>query len=153
MYNQKEKICTLYASDEHFITILIPYIYEIINEDKEIITIFERDLSNTAEKVLKCIKEKNKKILNIDWNKVNINNLNSKLNKKLENKILIVLGENKFIEKVNFLLDKFEENFLILNCYNIFKNEKKIRKIIEEYEKILTTQGIEKIKKTIPCKS
>ena len=61
MYNQKEKICTLYASDEHFITILIPYIYEIINEDKEIITIFERDLSNTAEKVLKCIKEKNKK--------------------------------------------------------------------------------------------
>ena len=69
----------------------------------------------------------------------------------LNNSIIIISGESKFIENVNFLLNNINENFIIINCFNIFKNEKRISKIVEEYENILTTQGIEKIKKTITC--
>lgn len=149
MYKTKEKICVLHASDEHLITMLIPYIYEQVKERKKVITIFEKDFRKIAEKVLKCIKEENE--IEIDWNKTNINDLNLKLNQQLNNFIIIVSGENKFIENVNTLLNNIKENFIIINCFNIFKNEKRISKIVDEYENILTTQGIEKIKKSITC--
>ena len=67
MYKPKEKICVLHASDEHLITMLIPYIYEKIKEENKVITIFEKDFSKVAEKVLKCIKEENE--IKVDWNK------------------------------------------------------------------------------------
>ena len=149
MYKQKEKICVLHASDEHLVTMLIPYIYEQKKEEKEIITIFEKDFSGVAEKILKCFKEK--KEIKVDWNKTNIVELNLKLNKILKNSIIIIAGENKFIEKVNSLLKNINENFILINCFNIFKNEKRISEIMQEYNNILTTQGIEKIKKTITC--
>ena len=149
MYKQKEKICVLHASDEHLVTMLIPYIYEQIKEENKVITIFEKDFKKVAEKVLKCIKEENE--VKVDWNKTNINDLNLKLNQELNNSIIIISGENRFIENVNSLLKNINENFIIINCFNIFKNEKRISKIVEEYENILTTQGIEKIKKTITC--
>ena len=149
MYKPKEKICVLHASDEHLVTMLIPYIYEQIKEENKVITIFEKDFSKVAEKVLKCIKEENQ--IKIDWNKTNINDLNLKLNQSLNKSIIIISGENKFIENVNSLLKNINENFIIINCFNIFKNEKRISEIVEEYENILTTQGIEKIKKTITC--
>lgn len=149
MYKQKEKICVLHASDEHLVTMLIPYIYEQKKEEKEIITIFEKDFSGVAEKILKCFKEK--KEIKVDWNKTNIVELNLKLNKTLKNSIIIIAGENKFIEKVNSLLKNINENFILINCFNIFKNEKRISEIMQEYNNILTTQGIEKIKKTITC--
>ena len=149
MYKQKEKICVLHASDEHLVTMLIPYIYEQIKEENKVITIFEKDFKKVAEKVLKCIKEENE--VKVDWNKTNINDLNLKLNQELNNSIIIISGENRFIENVNSLLKNINENFIIINCFNIFKNEKRISKIVEEYENILTTQGIEKIKKSITC--
>ena len=149
MYKQKEKICVLHASDEHLVTMLIPYIYEQKKEEKKIITIFEKDFTGVAEKILKCFKEK--KEIKVDWNKTNIVELNLKLNKTLKNSIIIIAGENKFIEKVNSLLKNINENFILINCFNIFKNEKRISEIMQEYNNILTTQGIEKIKKTITC--
>ena len=149
MYKEKEKICVLHASDEHLVTILIPYICEKIKEENKVITIFEKDFKKVAEKVLKCIKEENE--VQVDWNKTNMNDLNLKLNQELNNSTIIISGENKFIENVNSLLKNINENFIIINCFNIFKNEKRISKIVEEYENILTTQGIEKIKKSITC--
>lgn len=146
----KQRVCALYASDEHLVTILIPYIYKQTEEERNIITIFEKDFRQISERILK-IKPDNNKNLKIDWNKTNVNNLNAKLNKPLNKSIVIVAGENKFIEKVNYLLKNINEDFLTINCYNIFRNEKRISQIVEEYENILTTQGIEKMKKTITC--
>ena len=51
MYKQKEKICVLHASDEHLVTMLIPYIYEQIKEENKVITIFEKDFKKVAEKI------------------------------------------------------------------------------------------------------
>ena len=149
MYKQKEKICALYASDEHLITMLIPYIYEQKNEEKNIITIFEKDFRNISRKVLEKVKEKEE--IKVDWNRTDVNELNLKLNESLSNSIIIVSGENKFIENVNLLLNNMNEYFIIINCFNVFKNEKRISRIVQEYEKILTTQGIEKIKNKATC--
>ncbi len=149
MYNNSNKICSLYASDEHLVTMLISYIYEQKNEEKQIITIFEKDLSNFAEKLLKNMKKEIKNKIN--WNKTSINELKDKLNKNLNGSIIIVNGENKFINNVNMILENLKENFTIVNCFSIFKNETNIQEILNEYSKILTTQGIEEIKKVITC--
>lgn len=148
MYNKNRKICLLYASEEHLITILSSYIYGELNEE-EIITIFEKDLENIAEKIFKIIDIS--KSIDINWNKTNINNLNEKLNRDLKGKTIIVFGDNRFINNVNMILDNIKEEFEIINCFSIFKNEKSINEIIEEYKKILTTEGIEEIKKVITC--
>lgn len=149
MYKKNEKICLLYASEEHFVTILSSYIYGELNKEEEIITIFEKDLGNVAEKILKIIDiSKNRKI---NWNKTSINNLNQKLNKDLKGKTIIVFGDNRFINNVNMILDNINEEFEIINCFSILKSEKSIQEIIAEYKKILTTEGIEEIKKVIAC--
>ena len=62
-----------------------------------------------------------------------------------------MFGNNKFINNVNMILDNIEEDFNIINCFSILKSEKSIHEIIEEYKKILTTEGIEEIKKVITC--
>lgn len=147
MYNKNEKTCVLYASEEHLITILSSYIYGKLNKEEEIITIFEKSLENNANKILKIIDNKT----NVNWNKTNINNLNEKLNIDLKGKTIIVFGNNKFINNVNMILDNIEEDFNIINCFSILKSEKSIHEIIEEYKKILTTEGIEEIKKVITC--
>lgn len=149
MYNKNEKICLLYASEEHLVTILSSYIYGEINKEEEIITIFEKDLENIAERILKIINKSEKK--DINWNKTNINNLNEKLNKDLKGKTIIVFGDNRFINNVNMILDNINEEFKVINCFSILKSEKSINNIIEEYKKILTTEGIEEIKKVITC--
>lgn len=149
MYNKIEKTCLLYASEEHLVTILSTYIYGQMNIEKEVVTIFEKDLEEIANKILKIIDNKTNK--NINWNKTNINKLNEKLNEKLEGKIIIVFGENKFINNVNMILDNIKENFSVINCFSILKSEKSIQEIIGEYKKILTTEGIEEIKKVITC--
>lgn len=149
MYNKNEKICLLYASEEHLVTILSSYIYGELNKEEEIITIFEKDLGKIAEKILKIIDiSKNR---NINWNRTNINALNGKLNKDLKGKTIIVFGDNKFVNNVNMILDNINEEFEIINCFSILKSEKSIQEIIEEYKKILTTEGIEEIKKVITC--
>ena len=51
MYNKNEKICLLYASEEHLVTILSAYIYGELNKEEEIITIFENDLENEAKRI------------------------------------------------------------------------------------------------------
>lgn len=149
MYNKNEKICLLYASEEHLVTILSSYIYGELNKEEKIITIFEKDLGKIAEKILKIIDiSKNR---NINWNRTNINALNGKLNKDLKGKTIIVFGDNKFVNNVNMILDNINEEFEIINCFSILKSEKSIQEIIEEHKKILTTEGIEEIKKVITC--
>ena len=150
MYNKTDKICLLYASDEHLVTILTSYIYGQTNEENEIVTIFEKDLKNISDKILEKMNMKAKK--DINWHKTNINTLNSKLGVNLEGKIIIVYGDNKFVNNVNMILDNMNEKFSIINCFSILKTSKSIQQLLEEYSKILTTEGIEEIKKVITCK-
>ena len=57
------KYCSFYVSDVHLVTMLLPYINEKIKEKKEFITIFEKDISESAKKVIGSITLKKKDYL------------------------------------------------------------------------------------------
>ncbi len=139
----KNKICALYASEEHLVMILTQYIYGIKDDEENVVTFFEKDLNSIAEKI---IKEKTNKEI---WERTEIKEFGEKISKNLKNKKIIVCGEKKYIDNVNILLDEIDEEFRVINCYSILKNDKKIYDILKEYNSILTTQGVERIKGTV----
>ena len=102
-FMNKSKFCSFYVSDIHLITMLLPYINEKMKEKKEFITIFETDISESAEKVIKSVSLKRKEeidFLNIGWKKRNkIRNL------KLNDKYIIVMGSDDFIKRMNTELE------------------------------------------------
>ena len=129
------KICSLYASDAHLITMINSY----SQNEKNIITVFEKDLRNISKKI-------NNNKNNINWNKTSIDEILNYDN--LENKVIIISGKREFIRKANdFINAKVDNlnNVQIINCYYIFENNIKIKEIIKNYPYILTTQGIEKL--------
>ena len=64
----KKKLCCFYVNDIHLITMLLPYINKRINENTEVVTILEKDISESAKKVMDSIQgKKSKKLLNVDW--------------------------------------------------------------------------------------
>lgn len=141
----KSKFCSFYVSDIHLITMLLPYINEKMKEKKEFITIFETDISESAEKVIKSVSLKRKEeidFLNIGWKKRNkIRNL------KLNDKYIIVMGSDDFIKRMNTELEGREENFTIINCFEVFQAEKTIDEIISNHEKMINSKGENDINK------
>lgn len=141
----KSRFCSFYVSDIHLVTMLLPYINEKMKEKKEFITIFETDISESAKKVIKSISLKRKeelKFMNIGWKKrVNIENIN------LENKYVIVMGSDGFIKQINSQLEIRSENFVIMNCFEVFQAEKNIDEIIENHEKLINSKGENDIEK------
>lgn len=135
----KPRYCSFYVSDIHLVTMLLPYINEKMKEKKEFITIFETDISESAKKVIKSISLKRKeeeKFLRIGWCQ---NNDYKKIN--LKDKYVIVMGSDNFIEKINKELNTKEENFIIINCFEIFQAEKNINEIIDAHEIMINSKG------------
>lgn len=141
----KQKFCSFYASYIHLVTMLLPYINEKIKENKEFITIFETDISESAKKVIESVNLKefeSQKLIEIGWNnKINIDGTN------FENKIVLVMGSDYFIENMNLILDKKEENFTIINCFECIQIESKINDILDSHEKVINTSGENEIEK------
>ena len=141
----KSRYCSFYVSDIHLVTMLLPYINEKLKEEKEFITIFETDISESVKKVIKNISLKRKdesKFLSIGWQKKeNINNMD------LENKHIIVMGSDNFIKNINLEIDDKIENCKIINCFEVFQAEKNIDEIINNHEKIVNTKGETEIEK------
>lgn len=142
----KLRYCSFYVSDIHLVTMLLPYINEKMKEKKEFVTIFEKDISESAKKVIKSVSLKRKeelRFINIGWKqKENIENIN------LEDKYIIVMGSDTFIKNVNLQLENRSEEFVIINCFEVFQAEKIIEEIIEKHEKLINSKGenyIEKI--------
>jgi len=82
MYDLVEnKICSFNVNEYHLVTILMPYIYESIKETKKIVTFFEKDLRAIYEKILNTnmmFWKKRKKFDEIDWNRLEINEISKK---------------------------------------------------------------------------
>lgn len=143
MYNQK--ICSFHVSDLHLFTIVLPYINEKIKEEKDIVIISQKDLSLEVKKYLKNVKSfkcEREKILNIGWRRVK----EEQFNKDFSNKIVIVIGNNNFVDEVNKILDTKVDIFEIVNCYNI-ENGNQIADIIQRYDMLLNTEGKFRIEK------
>lgn len=143
----EDKICGFNVNEFHLLTMIMPYIYEKINEGKNISTFFEKDVHEIYTKVLNVneIFWKNKdKLDKIDWNKTDSINLPDKFNKEAD--IVIVAGKKEFIDKINSLAINFHTKFTLVNCYEIDDFNKNLEDILKNYDKILCTKGIREIK-------
>ena len=130
MYNLENKICGFNVNEFHLVTMLMPYIYEVINEGKNVITFFEKDLREIYEKI--------SNVNSLYWkNKDNLD--------KIED-IIVIAGKKDFIEKINSLVFNFDANFTLINCFEIDDFNENLEKIIKSYDKILYTNGIREIK-------
>lgn len=154
-----EKVCNLYASDMHFCMMLVPFINNNMEEGKEVINIFEKDLKENIKTILekaKLDKDVKENLLKIEWNKKDINvNLQKELEKykNEKEKIIFIKGEKKYIDIMNECVEKWiienrleEKNIKIIHCYNIETIKNNIDNIINLYPKILNTTGEHTIK-------
>jgi hypothetical protein len=134
----KNKVCSFFVSETHLLTILLPYIDEKISEGKKVELVLEKDMKNDLNKFLNNVKNLNinkEKIERLNWksSKFKLNNL------KNSNEVIVV-GNKRFIEKVNKDIDdKCEEvvNFFDMNMVENLKN------ILIEYDEVLKTSGKE----------
>lgn len=150
MYNQEDMICSFCVNDYHLAVILVPYIYKAINEEKRVVTFFDRDLEESFDKVINTNKmfwENYQIFKKVDLNKTRFDKLAEKFENVQDDDIVIVAGKDDFIERVNRLLINFHTNFTIVNCFNVSDIAKNENFKISEYAKILNTKGLEKIDK------
>ena len=140
--NNIKTICSFYASDWHLVTMLLPNIDKKINKGIKITTILEKDLNKSMEILLKKLNIENKeKILNIDWNKEDCKNIQTKVE---NNDCIIVCGTKEYIDKAHELIKDSinkEKRITIIDCYNIDECELEVKEILEEHDIILNTSG------------
>ena len=159
-----KKICSIYASDLHFATMIFPFIHRELRDNTTVRTILEKDEQKNIEKILENIglnSQVKDEVRKIDWNSTNINKIRETFkflerdttkNLKVD---IIVSGSNIFIQKVNKAIDLWVKNNIsvlerrnqilnIVNCFS-FEENKEIDTIINSHEYILKTAGIEDI--------
>ena len=159
-----KKICSVYANDLHFATMIFPFIHKEVESNTTIRTILENNEEENIEKILKNIglnSEVKEEIKKIDWKNTNISKIRKNfklLEEDIRNKKridIIVSGGNIFIQKVNKAIDLWIKNNIesldksgielkIINCF-YFEENKNSDNIIDEHDYILRTSGLEEI--------
>jgi len=147
-----KKICNFYISDWHFTIMLLPYINKKINEENNIITILEKDMTEKVKILLEKLNLKNTNgMLQINWKKTDINKCISKLEKNIKSNkknLVIINGTNYFIKEVNDKINremnnkKFEKTKIkILDCYDFESNKDNMNNILKIHDGMLNTSG------------
>ena len=148
----KEKICLFFASDYHFEMISLPYINESLKKDKNIVVITENNLKETINKVLTNLnlgKEDKDKIINLDWENDNLSKFKQikKANEEKKETVIFIKGKENYINTIN----KNIENWInfndveIIDCYDINEVNYNVSNIANQYNKVLSTSGVEKL--------
>lgn len=139
---EKKKICSFFVSEYHLLTILLPYINEKMSENKSVELILEKDMVEKVKQYLKKIKEfENLKLLKLGWKKTKREDVSSRI---AEN--VIVIGNEKYINEVNEILDKKGNIEEIINCYNI-ETLTNLNEIVMKHDFVLKTSGKSEISK------
>lgn len=148
----KEKLCLFFVSDYHFEMISLPYINENLKRNKKIIMVTENDLEGTVGKLLSNInlsKEEKDKITKIDWKNNDTNKFKEIKNANEEGKetIIFVKGRENYINNMNKNIDNWinVDDIKIVNCYDINEVYNDVSSIAKQYDKILSTSGVEKL--------
>lgn len=154
-----KRICNFYVSDLHFAVMLLPYINNEINSGTSIELFFEEDMKDCMCALLKKVNIENSElVLNLNWCKeCNLNSINKKIENLLNRngkKIIIINGNNKYINEINdridnkIKIDMLSRNELrIIDCYKVEENERQMYKIIKMHDSILNTVGEQDIEK------
>lgn len=143
----EDKICGFNVNEFHLVTMIMPYIYEKMNEGKNVSVFFEKDVHEIYEKVLNVneIFWRNKEKLDkIDWGKTDSSNLPKKFGNEAD--IVIVAGKKNFIDKINSLAINFHTKFTLVNCFEIDDFNNNLENIVKNYNKILCTKGVREVK-------
>ena len=155
------KLCSFYVSDWHLVTMLLPYINKIIDNEEKVDTVLEKNIQKNIEILVNKLNiENNKKILSLDWKNKNAKkytNISKIIDKNLGNKIVIIINGNKnYIEDANKNIEKYIKNNIsklevtgteikIIDCYNIIEFDENIIEILDKHDKILNTSGEKEI--------
>lgn len=141
-------VCSFYASDWHLVTMLLPNIDRKINEGVKITTILENDLDDKMLELLDKLRIKNKdRVLDIGWNKTELNNIGNIIDKNDE---IIVNGSIEYIDNVHQKINQYlqmnsnvlkNRSISIIDCYDITKYENNVKQILDKHDKILNTGG------------
>ena len=143
----KEKSCAFYASDYHFEMISLPYISKSMDENKEIIILTENNLKNTVDTLISKMnlkKEKQEKILSLDWNNNDLKKFKeiSKKSKENSDMVIFIKGKENYVKNINKNIEKWvtaNNHAKVIDCYEFFEVEEKIDEIAKEYDKVLGT--------------
>jgi len=130
-----KKICNFYVSDWHLAVMLLPYINKEINKGTKITTVFQNNMRNNIETLVRKLNLKNEKeILQIDWNTKNNSILERYVKENLsggEENLFIINGDKEYVEKSNEKVieyigkNKTKKNFIkIVDCYEVEQNER-----------------------------
>lgn len=155
-----KKICNFYVSDWHLAVMLLPYINKEINKGTKITTVFQNNMRNNIETLVRKLNLKNEKeILQIDWNTKNNSILERYVKENLssgEENLFIINGDKEYVEKSNEKVieyigkNKTKKNFIkIVDCYEVEQNEEKMYNIIKMHDCVLNTSGEHNIEKII----
>lgn len=148
----EEKLCMFFASDYHFEMISLPYINENLKKDNNVIIMTENDLNGTVDKLLSNVnlpKEEKDKITKIDWKNDNVSKIKEmeNANKNGKDTIIFVKGKESYIDSVNKNIGNWinTNDTKIIDCYDINEVYEDVSSIAQNYNKVLSTSGVEKL--------
>ena len=157
------KVCSFYVSNMHFATMILPFAKNKLEEKTKIVTFFENDFTTNIELVLSRLtisEERKKELLNLNWKNTNITKylyiekvLKNKIEKNNKN-IIIINGNERYINSVNLILEKYLEknkkklettDIKIINFYEVGNFNDNITEILDKHDSIFNTAGEHKI--------
>lgn len=148
----EEKLCLFFASDYHFEMISLPYINENLKKDNNVIIMTENDLKGTVDKLLSRVnlnKEEKDKITKIDWKNDDVSKFKEikSANENGKNTIVFVKGKENYINSVNENIKNWlnKSEVKVVDCYDINEVYENVNNIAKNYNKILSTSGVEKL--------
>lgn len=150
--NNKERICSFYASDFHLEMIILPYINKEIERNKRVFVVTEENLEDSIRILMSKInldENRKRKILDLNWSNNYIKIIES-IKEKIKNNeeiCVIVNGKEKFVEEINDIIEQEngESSITIIDCYKIDDIKKHMQDVIIKHSRILNTSGIQKI--------
>ena len=148
----QEKLCLFFASDYHFEMISLPYINENLKKDNNVIIMTENDLNSTVDKLLSRVNltdEEKNKITKIDWKNDDVCKFKEikSANENGKETIIFVKGKENYIESVNKNIGNWINinDTKIIDCYDINEVYEDVSNIAKNYNKVLSTSGVEKL--------
>lgn len=140
----KKKFCSFYISEYHLLTILLPYINEQILNSQNVKIILEDDMIEYVKKYLRKNDKYNvNKIIKLGWKKTKNENL---VNAEKAD-VVVIIGKECFVQKINERIYKNEQIKEVINCYNV-ETINSIAKIVEKHDLVLRTTGFSEIDKS-----
>ena len=138
-----DRICNLYIDKMHLSVTLFEYIKKEVEKGTKIIVVSQDDIRKDIKSIRKGFK--NRKVCSkIDY----LNEIDREALQKLNNISIIIQGDAEFVAKTERLFSEEitneETKLNIVSCYNITENIN-VEKVVDKYDKILSTSGIENI--------